>query len=42
MEKDNAIGGTRGGIKGLLERVHGLLFFKMIIRFVVFPIPFSY
>ena len=42
VERDNVIGGTLGGIKGLLGRVHGLLFFKMIARWVGFPIPFSY
>ena len=42
VERDNVNGGTLGSIKGLLGRVHGLLFFKMIARLVGFPIPFSY
>ena len=42
VDRDNVIGGTLVGIKGLLGRVHGLLFFKMIVQLVGFPIPFSY
>ena len=42
VERDDVTGGTLGGIKGLLGRVHGLLFLELVARMVGFPIPLSY